>query len=294
MFTGDGEFQPGSRSSSAQSSWPSTHCPFSSRASGAVAEPRGDRADDVGWRAGVGVETERAHVLDHPLGGDEARVQVVGEDPVLLVLELHDADQPVDRTLRHAVAEAPAALTGGRGRVGHPRTRRHGHEAAVAALDHLRQHQLGEDDRGHRVGLEVLVEQLDRRLEQPVHVAGPDVAGVVDEHVDAAPALEHGGDRRAQRRAVGDVEEHRQRLAAFGLDQGSGGVERTGQGSGVGPLDGRRVLAGFALVHGAGRQRDVVARACEVHRDGFADAAAGAGDERDSPGIRHLSKPPER
>ena len=58
-----------------------------------------------------------AHVLDHPLGGDEARVQVVGEDAVLLVLELHDADQAVDRALRHAVAEAPAAVAGGRRRI---------------------------------------------------------------------------------------------------------------------------------------------------------------------------------
>ena len=69
---------------------------------------------------------------------------------------------------------------------------------AAAALDHLRQDELGEDDRRHHVALEVLVEQLDRRLEQAVHVAGTDVAGVVHEHVDAAPPLEHRGDRRSR------------------------------------------------------------------------------------------------
>ena len=200
-----------------------------------------------------------------------------------------------DRTLRHAVAEPPATLARGRGRVGHRRARRDGHEAAVAALDHLRQHELGEDDRGHRVGLEVLVEQLDRRVEQAVHVAGPDVAAVVDEHVDAAPPLHHGGDRRAQRRAVGEVEEHRQRLAPLGLDQRP-------RWSRANPA--RDVVSDRLMVDECSRaspsctvraaERDVVAGAREVHRDRLADPAAGAGDECDSPGIRHLSQPPER
>ena len=101
---------------------------------GRGAEPGGGRTDDVGRRAGVGVEPERAHVLDHALGGDEAGVQVVGEDAVVLVLELHDADEPVHRTLRHAVAEAPAAFTGGRRRVTAAGARgdRHDHAAACA------------------------------------------------------------------------------------------------------------------------------------------------------------------
>ena len=63
--------------------------------------------------------------------------------PSSLVLELHDADQAVDRALRHPVAEAPAAVAGGRGRIAAARTGRHGHDDAAAALDHLRQHQLG-------------------------------------------------------------------------------------------------------------------------------------------------------
>ena len=118
-------------------------------------------------------------------------------------------------------------------------------------------------------------------------MTGADEAGVVDEHVDAAPALEHVRDRRPQGGAVGDVAGHRHRLAAFGLDQRRGAVERAGQRRGVGPLDRRRVLALLALVDGAGCQRDVVARPGQVHRDGLADAPAGAGDERDSSSVGH-------
>ncbi len=52
------------------------------------------------------------------------------------------------------------------------------------------------------------------------------------------------------------------------------------------------MLARLALVDGAGRQRDVVPGAGEVHGDGLADAAAGSGDERDSSDVRHVLPPP--
>ena len=95
----------------------------------------------------------------------------------------------------------------------------------------LGEDQLGQDHRGHHVGLEVPVEQLDRGVEELVHVAGADVAAVVDQYVDATPPLEDGGHRRAQRRAVEQVEvDGRARPPSAST---SAAVESSDPGSGV-------------------------------------------------------------
>ncbi len=53
-----------------------------------------------------------------------------------------------------------------------------------APFHHLGQDQLDQDDRRHHVRFEVAVQELDRGVENPVHVTGPDIATVVDQHVD--------------------------------------------------------------------------------------------------------------
>ena len=99
----------------------------------------------------------------------------------------------------------------------------------VAALDHARQQVLVEHERRDHVRLEVLLEQLDRRVEEAVHVAGADVARVVHDHVDASPPLEHGRRRGAERRAVVEVGGHHERVAARGADQVGGAREAAGE-----------------------------------------------------------------
>ena len=88
----------------------------------------------------------------------------------------------------------------GRRRVHRPRARGQVDDHAAAPLDHLGEDQLGQDDRRHHVGLEVAVEQLDRGVEDLVHVPGPDVAAVVDQHVDPPPLLDDGCHRGGRAR----------------------------------------------------------------------------------------------
>ena len=57
------------------------------------------------------------------------------------------------------------------------------------------------------------VQQLDRRVEQVVHVAGPDVAAVVDEDVDAAPLAQDRGDPRRERCTIRQIHDHRKRAS---------------------------------------------------------------------------------
>jgi hypothetical protein len=99
------------------------------------------------------------------------------------------------------------------------------HDVTIAALEHLRQHQLREDDRRHHVRLEMQVEQLHRGVEQLIHVPGADVATVVDEHVDASPGRQHRVDSGFQRRTVGEVHHDLQRAPSLCLDQRRGLVE---------------------------------------------------------------------
>ena len=151
-----------------------------------------------------------------------------------------------------------------------------------SALDHLRQHELGERERRHDVGGEVLVEEVERGVDEPVHMAGPDVAAVVEEQVDPAPLLEHGRDRSFELRAVEEVGRDGQRLPAGRLYRFRSRRETAGERAAVALAHGRRVLARFALLLRPGSARDVVTRARQSDRASFADAAAGAGHERDS------------
>ena len=98
--------------------------------------------------------------------------------------------------LREAVAQAPAALAGGLRGVGHARSRGDVHDRAPTALEHARQHGLAQHQRGHGIGLKVFVEQVERRVQDPVHMTRSDVTTVVDQHVDAAPSARSPAPRR--------------------------------------------------------------------------------------------------
>src|SRR3984885_10248769 len=104
----------------------------------------------------------------------------------------------VDGRLADAVAHAPAALADGSRGIHDGAPGGDVEDDAVTAGDHPGQHQPGQVDRGDRVGLDLLLDQFHRRVHEPVHVTGADVAAVVHEHVYVAPALLDGGHRGPQ------------------------------------------------------------------------------------------------
>jgi hypothetical protein len=108
-----------------------------------------------------------------------------------------------------------------------------------------------------------------------------DITAVVDEHVDAAPLLDDGGDGGPERGTVEQVEVDGQRPSARLLDQGAGGVERPGEGPGVGSGDRRRVLTLLALVARAGPDGDVEAALRQMNGYRLPDSPARSGDEGD-------------
>ena len=104
--------------------------------------------------------------------------------------------------------------------------RRQRQHVRVVGLAQVGQAGLGHDEGAARVDLLHQVEALDRQL---AHGGEVDRAGVVDDQVDAAEALDgllHGGGDDA---LVADVADDRQRLAAGGLDLLRGGVDRPRQ-----------------------------------------------------------------
>jgi len=172
-------------------------------------QPGHDHADRGRGGAHGGVEAEVGHVDDHALGGHEAGGHVDDVDAGAGHLVGQDAHDPVQGPLRHGVAETPAPVAGGGGRVGPGHVGGHVEDEARAPLDHLGQEGLDEDQRRQGVGFEVALQQLDGRVEEAVHVAGADVTAVVDQDVDVAPLVQGRGRRRDQRRPVGEVRGHR-------------------------------------------------------------------------------------
>ena len=88
--------------------------------------------------------------------------------------------------------------------------------AAAAARAHARQDGADHRRQAEEIGLELGADRRVLALLDRAHVA---VAGVVDQHVDAAEGalgfLDGGGDRVG----IGDVELQRDRLAVFALDE---------------------------------------------------------------------------
>ena len=102
--------------------------------------------------------------------------------------ELHVAHvgDPVEGRLGGGVGHAPSA---GAGRCGRRRERglgEHVDQAALAALEHLGQQELDEEQRVEVVAHQAALGQLDREVEDAVHGARALVDGVVHQHVDPA------------------------------------------------------------------------------------------------------------
>ena len=91
--------------------------------------------------------------------------------------------------------------------------------AAPALAPHLRHGLLAQQQRRARVDLEDPVDQLQRGLHQ--RRADDEPAGVVDQHVDAAEALDHGLRQGLDLHRVGDV-------GLEGLRVGAGGHQTRG------------------------------------------------------------------
>jgi len=146
-------------------------------------------------------------------------------------------------------------------------------------LAHERQAQLDQVQRCEHVAQEHRLDELERRLLERVHVAGADVAAVVDQHVDATEVLHRGLDRGRPVGALGEVELDDQRVDAERLHLGGGLLAAPGQRLRGLLLDGRRVLEVVARAHGARGDDDVEAAPRELDRAGTADSPAGAGHE---------------
>ena len=86
----------------------------------------------------------------------------------------------------------------------------------------------------------------------------PEQAGVADENIELAPALEDRGAEPVERRKIGDVAGNERRLAAERADF---------------------VIQRFERALGAGQGDDMGAAARQLQRNGAADAARRASDE---------------
>ena len=116
----------------------------------------------------------------------------------MAVLDGDEAGEAVEGALRHGVGESPPALAGRRRWIVGGHVRRDVDDGAAAAVEHPRKDELHEEERRHRVGLELGRDHLDGRVLEPAHAAGARVHGVVDENVDAAPLAEDARDRAGQ------------------------------------------------------------------------------------------------
>ena len=148
---------------------------------------------------------------------------------------------------------------------GHPRGGRGDvDDASAAGLLHRPPRRRGQHGKCGDVDREGPLPGLAGHVEEGLDHA---VAGVVDEHVDAAPAAEHCGDRRFRRAVAGEVAgdvEHARIVRRRGLLE-AGGIE-VGEPD---PEAAREKLAGDVAAH----------------------AAAGAGDQRGAffGGVGHMS-----
>ena len=216
----------------------------------------GDALDQGGEGLGRGVDLVEA-VLDDP-GGD-----AVDGDALAGELLGQAARQVGDRGLGRAVVRGggrAAVVAGDRRHVDHP---------AAALLDHVRDHRLAHQHHAGEVQPQHLVDQ---RLVQLAQQRPADqAAGVVHQDVDAAVAeAQRLGDQPIDVGLLGDVGLHRDRAPAERLDLLHGGL---GLGGAAGVVD-----------------DDVGAVARELERDGAADVARSAGDERNlsGDGKRHV------
>src|SRR4051794_35613857 len=91
--------------------------PAQGRGVGRFEQPPTYLAHHLDRCTGRSVEAERAHVLAHALGCDEARLHVEHAHSAIAHLDREHAGNSMQRALAEGVAETPAALARGFGRV---------------------------------------------------------------------------------------------------------------------------------------------------------------------------------
>ena len=194
-------------------------------------------------------------LLCEQLGAEEARIDNRDMDPERLDLRGQGLHPAIDCELRRGVGGP--VLKAGEARRGGDR-----HDVPGALLAHDRQHGAGDGHRTDQGRGDLPVHLLGREL---LEEAGVEARRVVDQHVDAAEALDGRLDGGLCVLAAGDVE--------LGDDQVVCVAERLGDGGGV-----------------AAGGHDVVAGGQRGLGDVDAQAAAGAGDDPGFLFSRHESR----
>ena len=206
------------------------HLPRVAPGLGVVTEPGRHFAGHLGGAWDVARPHQHLVHARRPHGLGERQPRSDREGPDALRRELHVAHvgDAVERRLGGRVGNAPPPGTRRR------RGRREGglgehvDQAALAALEHLGQQELGQEERVEVVADQAALGQLEGEVEDPVHRAGPLVDGVVHQHVDPAELRQrHRGDT-LDRRAVHQVHGHGQTGSAQCLDLRRGGVQAAG------------------------------------------------------------------
>src|SRR5438094_970884 len=241
----------------------------------------------------VGTERMAAELAEcgrHPLRADEARHEADDGDAVRAELLREPGPHAVQGRLGERVAEAPAALADGRRRLPLPRARGDVDDDAAALALHGREAELHEMQRRDHVAEHHLLDQLDRRVLEGVHVPGADVAAVVDQHVDPPEAREGGVDRRRPVLARGEVELHDQGVGAERPHLAPRRLEAARQRRGERLLHRGGMFEPLRAGHGARRHHHVEAAPRQLERARPPDAAARAGHERD-PSLGHAAVP---
>ena len=147
-------------------------------------------------------------------------------------------------------------------------------------LPHMGQHLLDEQDLVHEVAGHERRHGLHREIGDAIQRAHTPEDGVVVEHVDTTPLLEHGGHERLHRRPVAEIHgDDESPLAALG-DLLGGALEAAGHREG--DILTHRVRLGHALTltHGPGAHDHIETGLGESERSGPSDPATGAGHDR--------------
>ena len=161
----------------------------------------------------------------------------------------HRLDRRLRDRVRPPIGQAPMRRAGGH----------HDHPAGIGGL----QRRLGRLDQPP-VGGDVGVEHLGPfvRLDMGQRRQRPEDAGIGEQDVELAPALQQGRAELLDRRRVAEIDRHQRRAAADRVDL---------------------VIELFERARGPRQRHDMGAGLGESERSGAADAARGAGDERDAP-----------
>ncbi len=240
-----------------------------------AAEGRGGLAqDDVGGIRDDGWSAAAAHCLVAPQEVANRRGRDGGARP-----ERIDRDTAAKLLGHPQDAHAHSELGHGVGQVGAEPARRHvqwGREVEdvwIVGLEQMGQTRLGAEEGSARVDLLHQIVAFHRCLEGSGQADG---AGVVDQNIDPAEALDGPGDALQNLRIDPNVHHQRKRVAASPLDLLGGGEDGAGQ-------------LGMRL-GGLGSDCDVGPVLCGAQSDSEPDAPTGSRDEECFPAKRAHSR----